>query len=386
MHYQVRAPHRNFSDYRVYYNAGKDILLGRDIYVRRAEAITPFKYSPLFAVFMAPFSIFEKRLSASLFFILNLICLFFIFKISKDLIFFQKTRPGIEYLILFIVLAINFRAILHCLDSGQVGLIIMLLMVCGLFLISREKITAGSSLIGLSVMIKYMPFLFAVYFFLKKRYKITLCILLSVFIYCLLPAIFIGAKTNLLYLKEWVPYITSTSLDFGSAPDVNIKNHSLWSVPRKIFPFMDSFTAAEITALLFLILLFFIILQKSNSEKSHALRRFYQCVDYGMVFICVALFNPNAWLHNFVVLIFPYMLAIYYLFSCKFEDKVVLALVILSFAISSFGSQAMVGKAMQNILERYFTIVMGALLLFASLVKIKLNSGILSNGRDSRNG
>jgi hypothetical protein len=42
IHYQARAPKRKFCDYRVYYKAGRDILEGKNIYVRENEEITPF--------------------------------------------------------------------------------------------------------------------------------------------------------------------------------------------------------------------------------------------------------------------------------------------------------------------------------------------------------
>ncbi|MCX5707300.1 MAG: hypothetical protein NTW13_06610, partial [Candidatus Omnitrophica bacterium] len=90
IHYQFRAPKRDFSDFRVYYNAGKDILSGKNIYVRYSEEITPFKYSPVFAVFMSAFAVFDKRIAASLFFLVNLACLFFSFSLSRKLIFFQN--------------------------------------------------------------------------------------------------------------------------------------------------------------------------------------------------------------------------------------------------------------------------------------------------------
>ena len=90
IHYQVRAPRRNFSDYRVYYKAGRDVLEGKNIYVRETEEITPYKYSPVFALFMSGLSTGSRRVSASIFFILNLIFVFFLF--CDDRTFFLKLR------------------------------------------------------------------------------------------------------------------------------------------------------------------------------------------------------------------------------------------------------------------------------------------------------
>lgn len=365
--YQFRAPHRGFSDYRVYHNAGKDILSGKNIYERESEEITPFKYSPLFAVFMAPFAIFDIRISASLFFLLNLACLYFSFILSRKLIFFEQLGSKQIFLVFILVFILSFRAVLHCLHSGQVGIIILFLTLLGLHAITKKQETRGSFLIGLSGMIKYMPFIFGIYFFLKKRYKIALFIALAFLIYCGLPAIFIGFKTNFSYLKEWLPYIISTSLDQGSF--LSSKNHSLWSVPIKLFPYYGKLFATLFTVGLFVIAVFlFTFRRKSENNKFNQL---YDCTDYGMIFLSMALFNPNAWLHNFALVIFPYMLVVYYLFICNFKDRLVLLFMYFSFILFSLGSESLVGDRLQGILEGYSLVTWGVLFIFAALVKIK---------------
>jgi hypothetical protein len=243
-------------------------------------------------------------------------------------------------------------------------------LVLGLFLLSLGKDWSSAFLIGFSVMIKYVPFLFVLYFLLKRKFRIGALILLSMAFYCLIPAVFIGFKTNLLYLKEWFPYITSTSLDRGSM--ITTKNHSLWTLPLRLFPNINSFNAKLITVALFVILMSFIVFKGRNNHKEEGkICIFYNCLDYAMVFILIPLFNPNGWLHNFVILVFPYMVTVYYLCVNGFKDKTVLFLVFFSFILSSAGSLSLVGKNVQTILEYYFLVPTGALVLFAALVKIK---------------
>ena len=379
IHYQVRAPRRNFSDYRVYYKAGRDVLEGKNIYVRETEEITPYKYSPVFALFMSGLSTGSRRVSASIFFILNLIFVFFIFELTRRMIFFRKITPNKEFLLLALVLIINSRFILHCLDSGQVGILISFLLVLGLFLLSLGKDWKAAFLIGFSVMIKYMPFLFVIYFILKRKFKVGGLILLSMVFYCLIPAIFTGFRSNLLYLKEWIPYITSTSLDQGSM--ITSKNHSLWTLPLRLFPNISSFNAKLVTMALFIILMSFIVSRKRNISKSGGkICLFYNCLDYAMIFILIPLFNPNAWLHNFVILVFPYMAVVYYLFVNGFKDKIVLFLVFFSFILSSVGSRSLAGDNLQTILDCLFLVPAGALLLFAALAKIKFANDIYKPG------
>ena len=391
MHYQARAPKRKFCDYRVYYNAGKDILEGKNIYLREKEEITPFKYSPLFAVAMVPLSSFSPKVSASIFFIINIIAILLIFKLSKKLIFFQELSPGQVSLILSITFIMSFRFILHCLDSGQVGLLTLFLSVLGLSFITggmtpranwncagvrQAAKTTGALLIGLSVMIKYMPFLFVFYFLRKKEFKIVLVILLSLILYCLLPGVFIGFKANIFYLKEWLPYITTTSLDQGSF--AYIKNYSLWSLTARLFPGLGSQGMILVTLLMSAVLLFF-ILKKPKIPVESKLAGFYNCLDYGMILLCIALFNPNAWPHNFVMMIFAYLLTVYYLFISNFKDKVILVLVSASFILASLGSESIVGNTLQNVFDNYASVTIGALLLFVALIKLKFGRLILTD-------
>lgn len=369
--YQIRAPRRNYSDYSCFYKAGKDILQGKNPYIKDSEEISTFKYTPIFALFMAPLAIFDQKTSASLFFLLNLCAVFFIFSLSRKLIFFKEISANSEFFLFVLVSLINFRFVLNCLHSAQVGLFIMLAVVSGLFFISKAKNAVGASFIGIAIMIKYMPALFIPYFFIKMKFKISFLILVAVVIYCLLPGLFIGLKYNFFLLKELIPHISSTSLGEGAFFDE--KMQSLWAFPFRAFTGISSFSATVFTLCIFVILtLFIVISNKKQIKKEEEL--FTNCLDYGLVFILIPLFNPHGWIHNFVTLIFPTMLVIYYLMLCNFKDKLVLSLVLVYFVLTTFGSPSFVGEAMQTILERFSIVIFGSLFLFAAIVKIKFRS------------
>lgn len=383
--YQHRAPKRHFCDYRVYYATGKRILQGQDIYSRPKEEITPFKYSPLFALFMAPLATFSERTSANLFFILNILCIFLIFELSKKLIFFKDLDFNQKFLTYFIVLILNFRFFLHSLDSGQVSIPMVALVILGLHFISKRHKLTGSFFIGGSVMIKYLPALFIPYFFLKKKYKLTVFIIVLILFYCLLPILFIGIERNSFYLSKWLPFISATSLDKSSILD--FKNQSLWSMVARLLSKdnqcgiqvakLNIYTILLITSIFCIIFYIFIIFPTNKKMLMPQLNQFYNCIDYGMLFICISLFNPNAWIHNFVSLFFPYMVIIYYLMISKFKDKVIVFFVLVSFILCSWGSEALVGDRLQGLFESYSIVTLGALFLFSALVKIKFSKNLL---------
>ncbi len=222
-------------------------------------------------------------------------------------------------------------------------------------------------------MIKYMPFIFGVYFFLRRKFKIVYLMGLSFLIYCLIPAVFLGFKTNFTYLKEWIPYITSTSLGRGSFLDP--KNHSLWVISQRL---LSCFGAGSFTVLftvcLFAVAVFLFTFRKKT--KNYKINQLCDCADYGMIFLSTVLFNPNAWLHNYSVLIFPYMLIVYYLFICNFKDKLVLIFLFFSFILFSLGSESLVGEKMKIVLENYSLVTWGVLFVFAAIIKIKFFSRV----------
>ncbi|MDD5504147.1 MAG: glycosyltransferase family 87 protein [Candidatus Omnitrophica bacterium] len=367
--YQVRAPKRGFSDYRVYYDAGKDMLEGRSIYEYNADEITPFKYAPVFAVFMAPISVFSKPVSAGIFFTLNMLWLFLIFEISRRMIFFEKMASGRQYLVFAAVFLISFRSILHCLHSGQVGILIVFLVLYGLFLIGRGRDIAAGFLIGFAVMIKYMPFVFVLYFLAKKKIKAACAVIAAMAFYAFLPSVITGFKANITLLGQWLPHITSTSLDGGSFLD--IKNHSLWTITRRLAGAGNEMPALIATVVIF-ILTFYLILKPSPKDKqNNGKTLFIQSVDYAMLFIIMVLFNPNAWLHNFAAMVFPLTVVFYYLLKGGFKERGVLFLLIASFVLSSSGSYSIAGKAAQAMFEYYGAIICSSLLLFWALLIIK---------------
>jgi len=94
-------------------------------------------------------------------------------------------------------------------------------------------------------------------------------------------------------------------------------------------------------------------------------------IDYALLLLCLALFNPNAWLANFVFFIFAYMVIIYYLISTRFINKPVLIFTILSFISSSWAAESVVGDKLQNFFESLSTVTVAALMLTGILLYLK---------------
>lgn len=371
--YMHRAPKRHYCDFRVYYATSQRFLAKEDIYSRPDETITPFKYSPMFAFLISPLSLLPQKPASLVFFTISFIALIAICRVSKKLILKEDTTFKEKVFFYFLPLIFTSRFILAALDSGQVTIMILLLVICGIYFEKKNKNIISAALIALSFMFKYTPVLLLPYFIFRKKIKLTFLILLFTVIYCLVPAVYVGMDKQKDYLKSWLPSISETSLDKGSWYDT--KNQSLYSLvlrtftkdsPHKPLANFDFNQGLALAAILGAIIYIPILIPKAQGQEN---------LDYSLLLICMALFNPNGWLSNFVFLIFGYMVILYYLIKNGFlRNKTAFALTFLSFVISSWGCESVVGDNLQNFLEMLSTVTIAALIVVFILFMIKFKT------------
>jgi len=370
--YSGRAPKRHYSDFRVYYATAQRFAEKDDIYARPDESITPFKYSPMFALLVSPLAKFSQKTASLIFFTINFLSLLLIFVISEKLICKSKLSFKQQVFLHGATILCSLRFILHSMDSGQVGIVIVALIVTGLYFLDKHKEKAAAFFIGLSVMFKYTPGIFLPYFAFRKRIKLVALIMIFIIIFCLVPALFVGIDKETEYVKSWLPFISNTSFDDVSLYDY--KNHSLFALALRFFtketPYNVSVAnisfdhAMILTLILGMILYLFIAIPKKKDD-------FEKSIDYSSLFILMLLLNPNAWMHNFVALIFVYMTIFYYLIKVNFKDKLSLSLVSVSFVLNTLSSELFVGDRVEKVFEERSFLAIGTLVLLFVLLKLK---------------
>ncbi|UCD54847.1 MAG: DUF2029 domain-containing protein [Candidatus Omnitrophota bacterium] len=372
LRYLYRAPKRHYSDFRVYHATGRRFIERQNIYERPDQSITPFKYSPICAMLMAPLSFFSRKTASLVFFTINFILLIVAFIFSGRLIIRDKMSFK-EMIFLYIFPALfTLRFILLTLDCGQVGIIIFALIVLGLYFLREKKDMLTGALMGLSIMFKYTPAVFLPYFIFKNKVKLVILIMIFIMLYCVIPATYTGMDKQIDSIKNWFPFITETSFYRGSWYDN--KNQSLFSLVLRYFT-KDSPYRVSVAGLTFnqgLMITFIlgtvIYLLIIFPGKDYDFRR---PVEYSLLFIFMVLFNPNAWMHNFVAFIFAYMTLFYYLIKVNFKDKITLALVALSFTLMTLMSETFVGDNLETLSEELSSVTIGALILMFLLFRLK---------------
>lgn len=384
LQYDHRAPKRNFSDFHVTYTTGKRFLAGEPIYVFNT-GVSYFKYPPLYAFFMGPFSLLPERNAARLWHLLNLLFLCVLFgTVGRLLPGLEASRRPILYLFSGIA---SFRIILENLHEGQANLFMLTLLWGALYLFSKGKDLPGGFLFAFSILTKYFAVLFVPVLFLERRFKALFWTGVFLALLTALPATVVGFQRNLELLKECRAFLFESSLDEYSI--TTPPNQSLlaclnrWVYGKSSYGFhLLSLTRSQtfilylsLSALLYAACL---LLAWKARGKTDSFRRL---AAFGAVSLCMSLFNPNAWRNAFLPLSVAYLVVIGYLLRVRWRDGATLAFLLLSFCLISLTSEFIVQEKGVKVTDLYSSITLGTFFLLGSLFKLGIRPKPFGAGR-----
>lgn len=280
---------KDMSDFGVCYRGGQRIVRGETLY-QVPDGHLQYKYPPASAVFFSFFTLFPYELAKLIWYLLELIFLFFILTLCYDLLPRKEKPKAFIIIFSFMVLA---KFIGREIELGQVNLFILfLLMMMAKAALERKNIEGGFFL-GFSLFFKPYALVFLPYFLLKKRFKLiasTLSILAFGF---LLPVIFYGLKKNIIVLKEWQKTLSQSTPSLLGHYD----NASLYAFFLKNLSGPKGLAVAFIICVAALICFSFLLMmalaKRRNLEKPEVL-------ELSFLFILIPLFSPLAWYYNYL--------------------------------------------------------------------------------------
>ena len=376
--YEYKMPKRNFADFKVYHYTAQKLIQKENIYddsVYRKDKIANFKYPPVIALLFYPLGFLSRHAAAVLWFVINFIIIILFFFWSSRLIFGKNFSSRSKNWIYFMASICTLRFFAHNFDEGQVNFLMMGLLTLSLFYINREKSFLSGLSLGFSILVKYMSFVFVPYILFKRKFKVFFYVLISIIIFTILPGLFLGFKYNLFLQKSVLPFLCKTSLDFNA-----MSTHDNQSLIAMLIRYCSVFSEYNVNFLklnMFYLgiligsvvtFLYALILYPPTKFKDNC--QFPEVVNYAMIFICVALFNPNGWIHAFIFLTFPYLVAFYYLFKVRHRDKVVWSMVVVSAILGSW-PESLFLPSIKDSVDIYSLLTVGSVVLFFALVKIK---------------
>lgn len=374
----TRAPHKHFCDFRVYFTAAERFLGRQDIYsqdVRSADGreLTPFKYSPFFALVLSPLVPFGIGGASLIFFTINFLSigllLYFIARLDDS-----GSAITSPWVFLFPIL-FTYRFALGALDSGQAAPMMLALIAGALLADEKDKPVLAGALLALSVVFKYMGVIFVPYLLIRRRYRAAFWTGFFLLVFCLLPAVWLGWNREMSFLREWLPSISANSLDRGSW--IDYKNQSLYSLVLRSFMVNSSYSHelrglpllsfnSALWSSVFLAAMFYLLMIIPGRNKD---KRW----DIALLFAGLALFNPNAWSFNYLALVGTVTVLIKYVVQEHRGDDIVLGSLVISFILMNMGSESLVGDALQRLSQIYSSEAVGALVLVGALFYLKFS-------------
>ena len=363
------------NDFKVTYRAASRVLNGEDLY-NWEDGHYVYKYSPFFALLVAPFGLIPFSYARFLWMALMCASLFGTVRMGKYLVMGHRSPPRFFYFLSLLLIA---KFLLREIELGQTDFLQLLLILSLFVFLEKGNEFLGGLFLALSVIIKLTPLIVVPYLIYKKRFRTLVWSFVFIFAFFFFPCLIYGFDGNLSLLRNWHEF-----LSLSSPPLIaNDMNQSIFGM------FYRFLTASEynvnflnldpnvVNVLIYVItigsyvcLLFFSRLsRKIEISFIHA----QEAIEYSFLLIFIALFSPLGWIQNFSSLVLASMVLVYYTFRTGFRDKTVNFLLIFSFVLGSAINYETVGRRLNDLALYYSLITIGAILIAAGLSRLRLS-------------
>ncbi|MFI5459291.1 MAG: glycosyltransferase family 87 protein [Isosphaerales bacterium] len=238
---------RHMTDFTVFTEAGAAFFDGRNPYLVANPRGWHYLYPPLFAILIAPLSVFDTESQVLIWYFVNVGLAFACLGEARRLwrLVSDRAEPRRS---LWIVVCGGLAALLpylDCMQAGQLGIAILYLLIVGFRLVlqgrsSRVRFLAGLVL-ALPAVVKLVPSLPVVFLLFQqwsavafsagvrrpwgRATSLTAGVLTGAFLFLLaIPASLIGWQANLAYLHVWHTRVVSND---RIGPNANFNIHSV---------------------------------------------------------------------------------------------------------------------------------------------------------------
>lgn len=366
---------RGMNDFNVVHRAATRVLHMENLY-NLEDGHYLYKYSPFFALLMAPLGLLPLSYASFLWLLGMCVSLFFIIRMAKKMIMGDKPPPGYLYL-LSLLLASKF--LVREIRLGQTDLMILLFIFLCLLFTQRGKEFVAGIFLALSVLIKPTSLIFVPYLLYKKRYRVTASTIFLSALFFLLPSFVYGLPGNINLLRDW-----KTIMFFSSPPLLAVDmNQSIFAFFYRLFtspPYEANIinlnynaVNAIIYATIIGLFLFVWFLNKKPVTIEKSLVHDKESIEYSFLLIFMALFSPLGWFQNYSSSILAIMILVYYISETKFKDKFIIGMLILFFILVDAINFETVGRRLNDLSLYLSFITWGIFILMTCLSKLRLS-------------
>ncbi|MGH7588444.1 MAG: glycosyltransferase family 87 protein [Gemmatimonadota bacterium] len=314
------------------------LRFGRDLFVERVNvyevyepSYTITKYPPFFGVLFLPLVFLPPTIAVSLWFGLNLALSVVAAWIAVRVVAERPdaaTRIRPKFWLPYVMTA---PVVISNLETGQVNILIITLLYGALFLYTRERDWRGGFVLGMATALKLTSGLFIPYFFLKREWRVIAGSAVGMLIaWVAVPVTLLGWTAYLDVHGAWLEKVAPFLADGTYAEGVGGFRHTNQSLSaalqrmlartpagagrEEFYVNLVSLSPATVNTLVRLVGLGILVglawLCRVRSEDRHGPAFGLECA---LVMIAALLLSPISWINHYVVLLFPYVVAVHYI-------------------------------------------------------------------------
>jgi hypothetical protein len=190
------GPLTSYNNYLIFKSSATHLFDGKDLYIHHPEDhVDLYKYSPLFALLMAPFPFVPNWLGIIIWNLINLVALVIGLKLLP-----QLTKRQVTYILLICLFEL-----LGSIMNEQSNALMSGLMVLGIAFLEKDKVLLATMFLVLSVYIKLFSLvIFMILLFYPSRIKSIAYSAMWFVLFAVLPVIVTGWEgLKLTYLSWW---------------------------------------------------------------------------------------------------------------------------------------------------------------------------------------
>jgi len=227
-------------DYELWYQTGRAVLEGRDIYAGRDDRLLSFLYPPVAAVLLAPLTLLGKAPMYATLVLVNAAAWVVVVAKTRALCAFAPRATASDLLPSLIALPLIFLTF----DLGQPNLLLLAFIVSGFVAIERGRSGLGGALIGVAAAIKAFPVAIVLYLLARRQWRAAVSMMLTMaFLSFVIPALVWGSHKAASDLTRWATAMTSVDERvFGQRPNHNwsYRNQSLFALTHRLLRSVDA--------------------------------------------------------------------------------------------------------------------------------------------------
>ena len=366
---------KGMNDFRVVHRAAGRVLHQENLY-NFADGHYLYKYSPFFAVLVAPLGLLSFQAGEVIWLLGMCLCLAFVLTQCKKMILGDKPPPPYLY-ILTILFASKF--LVREITLGQTDFLILVFIFLFISFADKEKYLLSGLFLSLAVMIKPSSLIFVPYLLYKGKIKLIIYSAITGALFLLAPAAIYGFSTNFSLLTGW-----RTVMSVSSPPLLAVDlNQSLFAFfYRFLTPTSQGVNVLDLNYTLVNLLIYisisglFLFLLFLNSRSKYVegnLLHHREGIEYSLVLIFMSLFSPLGWVQNYSSSILALMLLIYYVLKTGFRDKLIISLMLLFFILVDLINFEIVGRKMNDLSLYLSFLTWGVFILIVCLSRLRLS-------------